>query len=84
MTCVDPGIYSVKKSWKLSDLKEYHTAPPYTTVDKSKKARMFRGRKVLCFGFDGGGGTELCGGAACVGEIGEWGVLGTIGGGDVA
>lgn len=45
---------------------------------------MFRGRKVLCFGFDGGGGTELCGGAACVGEIGEWGVLGTIGGGDVA
>src|SRR5579859_6978116 len=84
-----PGTYSVKKSWKLSDLNEYHTAPPYATVESTRNATIFRNRKKRRFGFGGGvelggegmgGGDQAAGrGAAFVGEIGDVWTLGTIG-----
>jgi hypothetical protein len=69
----------VKKSWKLSDSKEYQTAPPYTIVERRRIAKIFLGRKIrpLDFGIDSGdGGTggmllDGRGGAAYVGDIGE-------------
>ena len=51
-------MYSVKKSWKLSETNEYHTPPaklrPVSTVKYRRNLRKRRG-----FFFGGGGGGEL-------------------------
>lgn len=81
----------MKKSWKLSDLKEYHTAPPYAIDDNKRNAKKFRGRRRRRFGLGGrtepggggrGGVLRVVGrGAAVVGDTGDVWTLGIIGGG---
>jgi hypothetical protein len=84
MVCAPPGIYSVKKSWKLSDLKEYQTAPPYANVVNKRSPNIFLARKSRRLGFDGGGGRGggwIVGrGGAAVGDTVDVWTLGAIGG----
>ena len=66
----------MKKSWKLSDWKEYHTAPPYAIVERRRIAKIFLGRKIrrLGFGMDpggGGSGGPLLEGSVYEGDVTE-------------
>lgn len=81
----------MKKSWKLSDLKEYQTAPPYAKVENKRSPTIFRRRRKRRCGFavdaldpDERGEEVLSPvGREVALEDDESGVLGAIGGWDV-
>ncbi len=72
-------MYSVKKSWKLSDRKEYKVPPAKPkALANMRNANVFRIRRDLRLGGGGGGGGGEGGGFVVVG-FSDGGVVGGMG-----
>ena len=79
-------MYSVKKSWKLSLMREYQTPPPnpraLSRVSVRKKLRSLRKQPFFLRGVGRGGSGVLLTGSAAT-ESGAGGVRGTLSAGIV-